>query len=66
MYTNYMATGSACFALGMTASGVLSCFGLWCLMFGGGDGRGKVSGWPFRNDEERRRKKEKMMKKRGL
>lgn len=66
-YTNYMATGSACFALGMTGSGVLSCFGLWCLMFGGGDGRGKVSGWPFRNDEERRRKKEKMMmKRRGL
>lgn len=50
----------------MTGSGVLSCFGLWCLMFGGGDGRGKVSGWPFRNDEERRRKKEKMMKRRGL
>lgn len=65
-YTNYMATGSACFALGMTGSGFLSCFGLWCLMFGGGDGRGKVSGWPFRNDEERRRKKEKMMKRRGL
>ena len=35
-------------------------------MFGGGDGRGKVSGWPFRNDEEKRRKKEKMMKRRGL
>ncbi|KAF6236793.1 hypothetical protein HO173_005084 [Letharia columbiana] len=66
MYTNYMATGSACFALGMTGSGILSCFGLWCLMFGGGDGRGKVSGWPFRNDEERTRKKEKMMKRRGL
>lgn len=61
-----MATGSACFALGLTGSGFLSCFGLWCLMFGGGDGRGKVSGWPFRNDEERRRKKEKMMKRRGL
>lgn len=61
-----MATGSVFFALGMTGSGVLSCFGLWCLMFGGGEARGKVSGWPFRNDEERRRKKEKMLKRRGL
>lgn len=61
-----MATGSVCFALGMIGSGVLSSFGLWCLMFGGGEGRGKVSGWPFRNDEERRRKREKMMKRRGL
>lgn len=61
-----MATGSACFALGMMGSGFLSCFGLWCLMFGGGEGRGKVSGWPFRNEEERMRKREKMMKRRGL
>ena len=62
-----MGTGSASFALGMVGSGALGCFGLWCLMFGGGEGgRGKVSGWPFRNEEERRRKKEKMMKRRGL
>lgn len=60
-YANYMATGSVGFALGMMGSAGLSCFGLWCLMFGGGGGRGKVSGWPFRNEEERRRKRERMM-----
>ena len=34
-------------------------------MFGGSKGRGKVSGWPFRNEEERKRKAEKMAARRG-
>jgi len=67
MYVNYMSTGSTCFALGMVGSGFLTCFGIWCLMFGGdGGGKERVSGWPFRNEEERRAKKEKMARKRGL
>lgn len=49
------------FALGMVASGSLTCFGMWCLVFGGGEREGRVSGWPFRNEEERRAKREKMM-----
>ena len=66
VYVNYMATGSVCFALAMVGSGFLACFGLWAMMFGGDDGgKSRVSGWPFRNDEERKAKKEKMMRKRG-
>lgn len=64
-YTNYMSTGSVCFALGMIGSGFLTAWGLWCLMFGGGEGRAKVSGWPFRNEEERKRKAEKMAQRRA-
>ncbi len=64
-YTNYMSTGSVCFAAGMVGSGFMAAWGGWCLMFGGSKGRGKVSGWPFRNEEERRRKAEKMAAKRG-
>ena len=51
-------------ALGMVCSGVLATWGGWCLMFDTGvqaGGRSKVSGWPFRNEEERNRKREKMM-----
>lgn len=59
-YTNYTSTGSVCLAAGMVGSGFLAAWGGWCLMFGSSDGRGKVSGWPFRNEEERRRKAEKM------
>lgn len=66
MYVNCTATGSVCFALGMVGSGFLACFGLWCLVFGGeGGGRNRVSGWPFRNEEERRVKGERMGRKRG-
>ena len=64
-YTNYMSTGSVCFAAGMVGSGFLAAWGVWCLMFGGSEGRGKVSGWPFRNEEERKRKAEKMAARRG-
>ena len=64
-YTNYVSTGSICFAAGMVGSGFLAAWGGWCLMFGGSDGRGKVSGWPFRNEEERKRKAEKMAAKKS-
>ena len=64
-YTNYLNTGSVCFAAGMVGSGFMSAWGGWCLMFGGSKGRGKVSGWPFRNEEERKRKAEKMAARRG-
>ena len=75
-YTNFNALGQpgvvgstagprAFYTIGMFASGTLAAWGGWCLMFAGdgsgGEGRGKVSGWPFRNEEERRRKREKMM-----
>jgi len=45
----------------------LGCMGVWCLMFGGeggGSGKERVSGWPFRNEEERRVKREKVAGKR--
>ncbi len=64
---NYMALGQACFVLGMIGSGFLGCMGVWCLMFGGeggGSGKERVSGWPFRNEEERRVKREKVAGKR--
>ena len=65
MYVNYMATGLSCFALGVVGSGFLACFGLWAMMFGEDNGgKSKVSGWPFRNNEERKAKEEKMMRKR--
>ncbi len=69
MYTNYMSSGSICLVLGLSGSGFLTCFGVWCLMFGGDvalGGKSRVSGWPFRNEEERRAKKDKMARKRGL
>lgn len=34
-------------------------------MFAGGGARSRVSGWPFRNEEERRRKAEKMASRKG-
>ena len=59
-----MATGSVCFALAVVGSGFLACFGAWVLLFGGDDGgKSRVSGWPFRNDEEMKVKKEKTMRK---
>jgi len=61
-----MALGQACFMLGMIGSGFLGCMGVWCLMFGGGEGKERVSGWLFRIEQERRVKKEKMEKKRRL
>lgn len=64
-YTNYVATGGVFFAAGMIGSGFLAAWGGWCLMFGGSEGRGKVSGWPFRNEEERKRKAEKMAARRS-
>lgn len=36
------------------------------MMFGGGEGKERVSGWPFRNEQERRVKKEETEKKRRL
>ncbi|KAL2051948.1 hypothetical protein ABVK25_007863 [Lepraria finkii] len=65
VYVNYMATGSVCFMLAMVGSGFLGCFGVWCLLFGGEEsGKSRVSGWPFRNEEERKAKREKMARKR--
>lgn len=57
-------------AMGMVLSGALAAWGGWCLMFAGdgqgaSQGRAKVSGWPFRNEEERRRKREKVLGKRA-
>ncbi|KAL2043588.1 hypothetical protein N7G274_003895 [Stereocaulon virgatum] len=64
VYLNYMATGSVPFMLAMIGNGFLGCFGLWCLLFGGDDsGKSRVSGWPFRNEEERKAKKERMARK---
>ncbi len=63
MNINYEGSGGAvCLGAGVMGSGFLSCWGVWCLMFaggGGGEGKGRVSGWPFRNEEERRVKREK-------
>ncbi len=64
MYMNisYEGSGGAvCLGAGVVGSGFLACWGVWCLMFaggGGGEGRSRVSGWPFRNEEERRVKRE--------
>lgn len=64
VYLNYIATGSVPFMLAMIGNGFLGCFGLWCLLFGGDDsGKSRVSGWPFRNEEERKVKKERMARK---
>ncbi|KAL6717849.1 hypothetical protein ACLMJK_003934 [Lecanora helva] len=63
MYIQYGRLGSVGFGLGMVGSGALTCWGIWCLVFGGSGeagGKERVSGWPFRNEEERRIKREKM------
>lgn len=62
-YTN---TAQTAFALSLTGSGILAAMGVWCLLFAGGEGGGKgkekVSGWPFKNDESDRRKSERRAK----
>ena len=66
MYINYMTPRSLCFTSAVVGSGFLVCFGVWALTFGGDDGgKIRVSGWPFRNDEEMKAKEEKTMRKRG-
>ncbi|KAM0803930.1 hypothetical protein BDR22DRAFT_838347 [Usnea florida] len=68
MYVQYTTgNGGAGFALGLVGSAGLAGFGIWCLVFGGEEGgRGRVSGWPFRNVEERRWKRERMGGRKGL
>ena len=56
-------SGAVLLVIGMIASGTLAAFGGWCLMFASGadaEGKERVSGWPFRNEEEKRVKREKM------
>ena len=64
MYINSTYTSSVCLVLAMMGSGFLTCFGIWVWIFGGDDGgKSRVSGWPFRNDEEMKVKKEKTTRK---
>lgn len=67
MYVTFLRVGGAGLGLGLVGSGVLSCWGVGVLVFGGegggGGGKDRVSGWPFRNEEERRAKREKRGKK---
>jgi hypothetical protein len=58
-YTRFYQTGQTAYILGCVGSGLLSAFGLWCLMFASDKGKvskrtgadKRTSGFPFRNAE---------------
>ena len=73
MVSFFLQVGVAAFLFGTLGSGLLVAWGVGVLIFAeaGGvgapaSGKGKVSGWPFRNRVEKEEKREKMRRRKGL
>lgn len=65
LYAMYMQTGQTSFALGIAFSSLLTCVGIWIILFGTSDGRisrrtgadKRTSGFPFQNTEADKKRK---------